>query len=75
MKKVYIAAITEEDNKNYSFVIPIQAGQNIKPILERYNNCPVFHLCETRKQADDLVILWNKAYKNNGTYMFDTPLF
>ena len=70
MKKIYLAAICEENEKYYPFVIPIQAGQNIKPILERYNNCPVFHLCETRKQADDLVISWRAEYKNNGSYMF-----
>lgn len=75
MKKIFLAAVTEENKKYYSFVIPIRTGENIKPILERYKNTPVFHLCESRKQADDLVIFWNKCYKNNGTYLFDSPSF
>ena len=75
MKKIFLAAITEENGKNYAFIVPIRTGENIKPILERYKNTPVFHLCESRKQADDLVITWNEAYKNNGSYMFDSPSF
>lgn len=75
MKRIFIAAQTEENGKFYAFVIPIRTGENIKPILERYKNTEVFHLCESRKQADDLVIFWNESYKSNGTYLFDSPLF
>ena len=71
MKKIFIAAQTVKDEKNYAFVIPIKTGENLNPILSRYANTPVFCLCESRKQADDLVIMWNQSFKSNGTYMFD----
>lgn len=70
MKKIFIAAVTEENEKFCAFVIPIQTGENLKPILERYKNTVIFHLCESRKQADDTVINWNNQYKQNKTYMF-----
>ena len=75
MKRIYIAAVAEEDNKYYAFVIPIQTGNNIKSILERYKDTIIWHLCESRKQADECVTLWNKNYKANGIYMFDSPKF
>lgn len=71
MKNIFFAAITEENGKFYSFVVPVRTGENIKPILERYKNIPVLHLCESRKQADDLVTDWNEGYKANGKYIFD----
>lgn len=71
MKKIFIAAIEEENGKYYSFVIPIKTGENIKPILEEYKNVLVMHLCESRKQADDLVTTWNAAYRAYGRYMFE----
>lgn len=70
MKNIYIVLNQHENNKNFAFVEVMHTGQNIKPILERYKNADIWHLCETRKQADDLAQFWNRCYKNNGTYLF-----
>ena len=29
----------------------------------------------TKKEAERIVEQWNESYKQNGTYMFDTPKF
>ena len=41
---------------------------NIKGILHA-------NICDTKKEAERIVEQWNESYKQNGTYMFDTPNF
>lgn len=74
MKKIHLAIEIKENGKYYAFAETIRTGENIKPFIERYN-ADIFHLCETRKQAEDLVTRWTALYKANGTYLFDTPVF
>ena len=33
------------------------------------------NLEEAKKEAERIVEQWNESYKQNGTYMFDTPNF
>ena len=33
------------------------------------------NICDTKKEAERIVEQWNESYKQNGTYMFDTPKF
>jgi len=75
MKTIFIAAVDEWNGKYLAYTLPIKVGQNIKSIWGSQKNAIIFHLCESRKQADDLVIAWNQAYKNNGTYYFDFPIY
>lgn len=70
MKTIFFVAVAEENKKCCAFVVPVRAGNNLRPIIERYSDCPIFHLCETRKQADEIVCTWNDAYKRNGNYLF-----
>lgn len=74
MKKIYIAIQVEENEKYYAFAETIRTGENLKPFIERYN-ANVFHLCESRKQAEELIIRWNATYKANNNYLFDNPSF
>ena len=74
MKKIYVVIQAEDNGKYYAFADAIRTGENLKPFIERYN-ANIFHLCESRKQAEELVIQWNATYKANNTYLFDYPLF
>lgn len=69
-ERIFLACIEEENGKNYAFVEVIRVGENIKPILERHGKCDVFHLCKSRKQADEIVTDWNAKFRANGNYMF-----
>lgn len=71
MKKIYIVIQTEENGKYYAFRDSIKTDENLKPIINRYKNANIIHLCENRKQADDTVIRWNATYKANNNYFFD----
>lgn len=74
MKKIYMVISETENGKYYAFVETIKTGENLKPFINRYN-ANIFHLCETRKQAEEIAVRWNAVYKTNGTYLFDNPLF
>jgi hypothetical protein len=71
MKKIYIVIQTDENGKFYAFADAIRTGQNLKPFIERYKNANIFHLCENRKQAEEIALRWNAVYKANNTYLFD----
>lgn len=74
MKKIYVAIQAEDNGKYYAFADAIRTGENLKPFIERYN-ANIFHLCENRKHAEELVIRWNAVFKANGEYLFDDTLF
>ncbi len=71
MKKIYIVIRTEENGKCYAFVNAIRVGENLKPFIKRHKNADIFHLCESRKQAEEIATRWNATYKANKTYLFD----
>ena len=75
MKKIFLACTVEENGKYYSFVETIKTGENLVCHMQRRKGLTTFHLCETRSQADKIVIAWNNQYKENGNYMFSDPLF
>ena len=70
MKSIFLTVVIQENGKNFAFVEVFRCGQNIKPMIERYKNAHIWHLCESRKQADNLAQFWNDCYKNNGTYLY-----
>lgn len=73
MKKIYIAIQTEEKGKFYAFAEIIRTGENLKILFDKYaRKAKIFHICESRRQAEELTIKWNATYKANGTYLFDT---
>ena len=65
---VFIMAVIEEDEKFCAITIPVQFGQDIKPILDRYGKAIMLHLYENRQQSDDMVIKLNDTYKEIGKY-------
>jgi hypothetical protein len=70
MKKIYIVIQTEENGKFYAFADAIRTGQNLKPFIDRHK-ADIFHLCESRKQAEEIATRWNATYKANNQYLFN----
>jgi hypothetical protein len=75
MKKIYIAISITENGKHYAFAETIRTGENLLTHTKRHKNADVFHLCETRKEAEETATRWNAVYKANNQFLFDTPLF
>lgn len=74
MKNSYIAISIKENNKNYAYIFKHNHCNNLLNILQ-INNIEFALLCKTKKEAEKIVNNWNQTFKNNKTYMFDTPSF
>ena len=70
-KKIWVAVVNKENDKLYSYAQPLTGNLKSSWVIENPNNI-IVHLCDTKKEAYNLVEEWNKAYKENGTYMFPT---
>lgn len=75
MKNAWFAIVIKENEKYYSYAHKIPAGTNALFEWERIPNITIAHLCESRKQAREIVSFWNGCYKRNGSYLFDTIKF
>lgn len=90
MSKIYMAVTVCQDRNEsifeprenaeyspgyYSYVLPCKAGGNLKFALDCIGGLQLAHLCNTKREAEDLVTAWNDSYKANGTYLFDSPSF
>lgn len=71
--KIWIAYIVEENGKFYSYAEGIRAGNNLLNYLTRGKNLKVAHVCLNKKDAANLVTIWNDGFKANKTYLFDDP--
>lgn len=75
MKKYYIAVTIQENEKYYSYVLPVYENDNLLSKL-KIKNAHNAMICSTKKHAGEIVDIWNKTYKQNGSYLFDDgPLF
>jgi hypothetical protein len=74
MKRIYLAIVVEENEKYYAFAEAIRTGENLKPYIERHK-ANIFHLCESKKEAETLVLRWNATFMANNTYLFSEPSF
>ena len=73
-KNSYIVVTIEESGKYYTYIVK---HNNSKNLLYIANIKGILHanICDTKKEAKRIVECWNESYKQNGTYMFDTPKF
>lgn len=74
MKNKYFVISIKEDQKNYAYVIKTNKNDNI---LYKINvkNANFVLLADTKKEAYKIAENWNQSFKNNGSYLFDTPTF
>lgn len=70
MKKIFVVFVIEESGKYYAYADTIKTGENLIYYIKRAH-CIICHLCESRRQADDLANRWNEEYKANDTYMYN----
>lgn len=69
MKSIFVVIDYEENGKHCAVADTIHTGNNLVPIIKRYK-ANVCHLCESRKQADEIAMSWNAAYKAQGRYLY-----
>lgn len=74
MKKYYIAITIKENEKYYSYVLPVYESDNLLSKL-KIKNIYNAMICSTKKHAGEIITAWNETYKNNESYLFDTPNF
>ena len=69
-----IETMVHNEAKNYAKVVAITSSDNLMSVLEReawMDTIVYANVFKTRKQAQATVDEWNKAYRSNGTYLFD----
>lgn len=54
----------------YAFVEVYRTGTNLVRALEIIGGLVSATLCDTRKQADELVAEWNRGFRESGIYAF-----
>ena len=66
MKMIFVVFQQEQNGKYFAVADTIRTGQNLTAYIQRYNS-KVCHLCESRKQAEEIAAAWNESYRANGT--------
>ena len=66
MKMIFVVFQQELNGKYFAVADTIRTGQNLSAYIQRYNS-NVCHLCESRKQAEEIAAAWNESYRANGT--------
>lgn len=70
MKMIFVVFAQEQNGKYFAVADTIRTGQNLTAYIyiyiQRYNS-KICHLCESRKQAEEIAAAWNESYKANGT--------
>ena len=77
MKNFYMAVsvvvestLTDDAGGNYAYMVKFTSSDNLRSVLDRIGGLKAANMCTTKKEAKELVEVWNEAYKQNGTYAF-----
>lgn len=70
MKMIFVVFSIHENGKFYAVADTIRTGENLVYHCRRYN-AQICHLCESRKQADEIAAAWNASYIANGTHLWE----
>jgi len=72
MKNTYLAITThtEVNGKEYNFasVFKHTPSNNLWSQLHGIRNLSTVNVCETKKEAHEIVDFWNECFEKNGTY-------
>lgn len=74
-KTHYLIVVVTENNKHYAYMLKVPGCNNLWSMLKDIPGISSANICDSMKAARELVIGWNQDYKNNGTYLFDSPSF
>ena len=66
MKMIFVVFQQEMNGKYFVVADTIRTGENLTAYIRRYNS-NICHLCESRKQEEEIAAAWNETYKINGT--------
>lgn len=69
MKMIFVVFEMKMDGKYYAAADTIRTGENLIAYCKRHN-ADICHLCESRKQAEEIALAWNESYRANGTNMY-----
>lgn len=82
MKNFYMAVsvwvestFADDPGGNYAYIVKFTSSDNLKSVLDRIGGLKAANMCATRKEAKELVDVWNEAFKQNGTHAFSNPTF
>lgn len=81
MKYFYIVFSSNSENTSifyredpgpryFADVMRVGTADNIAARLESIEGLLHANICSTKKEAQETAAAWNKAYKDNGTYIF-----
>lgn len=73
-RHTFIAVTVEENNTYYAYVVPVSNSDNLLSKL-KIKGIIYANICRTKKEAQEVVAMWNDCYKANNTYMFADPQF
>ena len=81
MKNFYMAVFvvvestfTDDPGGNYAYMVKFTSSDNLKSVFDRIGGLRA-NMCATKKEAKELVDVWNEAFKQNGTYAYSDPTF
>ena len=74
MKRKFIAVTIEENQKYYAYLVPVSDCDNLISKLN-IKGIKCANIFSTKKEASNVVEMWNESYKTNGTYLFDEIQF
>ena len=82
MKNFYMAVsvvvestLTDDPGGNCAYIVKFTSSDNLKSVLDRIGGLKAANMCATKKEAKELVDVWNEAFKQNGTYAYSDPTF
>ena len=67
MKNHYIAISVKQEGKNYASVLKVSGNDNLLFSLQ-IKGITAANICNTKKEAENIVTFWNNCYKKNKTY-------
>ena len=68
-KSSYITVQVTESGKNYAYAVKVSESDNLLSKLA-IKGIAAANLCNTKKEAEEVVTAWNESFKNNGSFMF-----
>lgn len=68
-KNSYVAVQVTENKKNYAYAVKVSESDDLLSKLA-IKGITAANLCRFRKEAEEVVTIWNENYKLNGSYMF-----
>ena len=74
MKYFYIVIQVKENNKYYAYTLKVSETDNLLSKLT-IKNIISANICQTKKQAREIIEYWNNNFIKENKFMFDVNLY